>query len=386
MDTIQAATDESMKAIIYIIMACSLSYAGSTVDTFGITKFYPTKANTREWNSAHWHNGISRTFKYAPDPYDPTGWTEDHSSGTDGFRVDGKGMMRMSGGGPRFHINSLITTKVPAQKFHDIEYTAYYRRLGAKGANWGGAVVGLRSGPLGHASPGGNDCDATTYYGRFRNDGTWDFEKELKHPGSTYWSGSGFNTQDPLWHGATLPINRWIGMKFLVFNIENNTQVRLSIYIDSVSNGAPRNGGHWDKVGEVIDAGAWSSGDVGGCNYIQTMVITDGGGTVLLRTDNDTADYTLVSVREIDVSGGPLATISNQNFQKNSDMDRMRNPYSLQLMLDPLHRQGIPGGILDLRGRTTQGSVPAGAHVIPFNIGNQGVRLLLIGKESKKGS
>ncbi|MEN9354903.1 MAG: hypothetical protein RL318_2228, partial [Fibrobacterota bacterium] len=158
------------------------------------------------------------------------------------------------------------------------------------------------SGPLGHASSGGNDCDATTYYARFRNDGKWDFEKELKHPGSTYWSGSGFNTQDPLWRGARLPQNRWIGMKYIVRNIDNDAHVKLELYIDTVSNGTPVNGGMWQKVGAVVDSGTWSSGDVSGCGYAQNAIINPGHGTFLLRTDGDTAVYKMVSIREIDPS------------------------------------------------------------------------------------
>jgi hypothetical protein len=98
-------------ALSFVLLIVSLSYAGAMVDTFGIAKFYPTKAGAREWNSAHWNNGIARSFSYAPDDYDPTGWTEDHSSGTDGFRIDGHGMKTMSGSGPRYHNNSLITAK-----------------------------------------------------------------------------------------------------------------------------------------------------------------------------------------------------------------------------------------------------------------------------------
>jgi hypothetical protein len=350
-----------LKPIFFILLLGKLAFAESNLDTFGISRFYPTKTGSREWNSAHWNNGISRTIKYAPDPYDPTDWTDDHSSGSDGFRIDGTGMMRMSGSGPRFHINSLITTKVPAQKFRDVEFTAYYRRRGADGANWGGAVVGVRSGPLGHASPGGNDCDATTYYGRFRNDGKWDFEKELKHPGSSYWSGSGFNRQDPLWHGEMLPVNRWIGIKYLVYNIQNNTQVKLAIYIDSISNGNPQNGGNWEKVGEVIDAGLWLSGDVSGCNYSQSMVITEGGGTVLMRTDNDTADYKMVSVREIDMSAGSVTKIVRGNLRENRNGYRIHDRRGLGVFLDRSQCQGTAFSIFDLRGRKMLGTGPAGA-------------------------
>jgi hypothetical protein len=300
--------EKFVKLFLILVFLSGLLFAESGKDTFGIAKFYPTKQGTREWNSLHWNNGKPRTFKYAPDPDDPTGWTEDHSSSTDGFRVDGAGMMEMSGGGPRFHVNSLLSSKVTAQKFRNIEFTAYYQRKGASGQNYAGMVIGLRSGPIGHGSPGGNDCDATTYYGRFRNDGKWDFEKELKHPQSSYWSGSGFNKQDPLWKGANLPLKRWIGMKYLCYNIQNNTKVKLELYIDSVSNGKPNNGGYWEKVGEVVDEGNWPAGDVSGCDYQNTRIILDGGGTMLMRTDNDTADYTMVSIREIVVADTRVVT------------------------------------------------------------------------------
>lgn len=354
-------------------------FAESSLDTFGIIKMVPSKPSSREWNSAHWSNGIARTFKYQPDPYDPTGWTDDHSGGTDGFRVDGAGTIQLSGSGPRFHINSLITTKVPAQRFCNIEYTAYYKRLGTGGANWGGMVVGLRSGPLGHASPGGDDCEATTYYGRFRNDGKWDFEKELKHPGSTYWSGSGYATQDPLWHGSPLPVNRWIGMKYLVYNIENSTAVKMELYIDSVSNGNPLQGGNWEKVGEVIDAGAWPAGDVGGCGYENTMIILEGGGTLLMRTDGDTAVYKMVSVREIDVSSGTHAKAARKNvlIEEEIHYHRVNGGYSITLAKP--FKQAAVVRILDIQGRThLQGIIPAGERWFTVKTNVTGIHLFTV--------
>lgn len=274
-------------------------------DVFGISQFYITKPGTREWTSVHWNNGVDRIIKYSSDPYDPTDWTEDHSESTNGFHIDGKGVMNMSGGSPRFHINSMRTAKVCAQFFLNTEFTAYYRRIGTSGAACGGMIIGARSGPLGHASSNGNDCDATTYYCRFRHDGKWDFEKELKHPVSDYWSGSGFHTQDSLWNGNILPPNRWIGMKYLIYNIENDTKVKMEVYIDSVSNGNPENGGIWIKVGEVTDQGNWpvQSSAIIECNYTDPKtIILVGHGTFLLRTDGGQAEYKMVSIREIDIN------------------------------------------------------------------------------------
>ncbi|WP_299255303.1 T9SS type A sorting domain-containing protein [uncultured Cytophaga sp.] len=293
--------------IFSILISLEKIHAQCATDVFGIAQFYPSATGTREWNSVHWNNGIDRTIKYQSDASDPTDWTEDHSGGTNGFHIDGAGVMNMSGSSPRFHINSTRTSKVSAQLFLNTEFTAYYRRIGPTGKDFGGMIVGARSGPLGHASGGGDNCDATTYYSRFRLDGTWDFEKELKHPTSDYWSGSGFHKQDPLWNGNTLPENKWIGMKYIVTNIENNTKVKLEVYIDSTSNGNPTNGGNWVKVGEVIDAGNWSaaSSAITGCSYTdQKTIILVGHGTFLLRTDSDIAgdgaEYKMVSIREID--------------------------------------------------------------------------------------
>jgi hypothetical protein len=284
------------------------------VDTFGLVKFYPTKPGTIEWTSAHWNNGVQRTIKYSRDESDPTDWTEDHSASTNGFQIDGKGVMNMSGGGPRFHINSLRTTKVAGQFFLNTEFTGYYRRIGTSGADYGGMVVGVRSGPLGHASSGGDDCDATTYYARFRNDGNWDFEKELKHPTSEYRSTSGIHTHEKLWNGHSLPENRWIGMKYIVYNIENNTKVKLELYIDSTTNGTVKDGGVWEKVGEVVDNGDWPAAPstITGCSYSnQNLVIAEGHGTILMRTDGDGAEYTMVSVREIETDD---VTITKRYF------------------------------------------------------------------------
>ncbi|HEX2958936.1 MAG TPA: hypothetical protein VHO70_19030 [Chitinispirillaceae bacterium] len=273
------------------------------VDTFGIVKYFPTKLGSIEWNSAHWNDGIERVIKYSRDASDPTDWTEDHSASTDGFKIDGKGVMNMNGGGPRFHINSLRTTKGKCQFYLNTEFTGYYRRIGSSGADYGGMVVGVRSGPLGHASDGGDDCDATTYYARFRHDGNWDFEKELKHPTSEYRSTSGVHTHGKLWNGNPLPENRWIGMKYIVYNIDSNTKVKLELYIDSTSGGNITDGGVWKKVGEVIDTKDWPTAPspVSGCSYSDpATIITEGHGTILMRTDGAGAEYKMVSIREIE--------------------------------------------------------------------------------------
>jgi hypothetical protein len=302
-----------LKSLILLASCCltdGLSSAG--LDIFGITQMHPTQSGTREWNSAHWANGSARRVAYAGDAFDPTGWTDNHSSGDDdSLFVDGKGSLRLKGTGPRFHINSTSqysgtapAHKVPPQSFVNVEATGYYRRLTTGGAAYDGAEIQVRTGPLAHGSSGGNVCEATGYAARFRDDGKWDFEKELKHPGSgVYSTRSGSSA--PLFGSGTIPLNRWFGMKFLVYNIEG-AQVRLELYMDSVSDvssAAPAGGGQWSLVGAMTDDGTnFPGGDVSGCPELTSnMAIATGHGTVLLRTDNEACEWKLVSVREIAV-------------------------------------------------------------------------------------
>ena len=319
------------RSVSILAFACTVAFAEeSPRDTFGIEKFYPTKSGTVEWNSAHWANGHARGIEWDGDADDPLEWTDNRSAGDASpfFKIDGKGVMQMMSSGPRFHINSQTSWAAKKQFYRDVEFTAYYRRGEASegGPDYGGMVMGVRSGALGHASSGGNNCDASTYYARFRHDGKWDFEKEWKHPGSYYQSEGIVGKQTPLWGGAKLPTGRWIGMKYIVYNQYNTADmlgippvsVKLELYIDSTSNGEPANA-KWEKVGEALDEGKDWSGASGGAAKIDgckdyngledaLAPIVEGGGIALMRTDGNQNDvvqgeYKYVSIREIDPEG-----------------------------------------------------------------------------------
>lgn len=295
------------------------SLAEESVDVFGFTKFYKSVDRTLSWDSRHWANGKARTLGWDGDPDDPYGWTEPHFSCPNGecFKVDGKGVMQMLGDGPRFHVNSL---KGAFRQFYlNTEYTAYFKRNALGGKDYGGIVVGVRSDPLGHASSGGDDCNASTYYGRFRNDGKWDLEKEWKHPGSHYQSEGVMGKQTPMWGGQLLPVDKWIGMKYIVYNKDIST-VHLELYVDSTSGGVPP--GKWEKVGEADDSGLdWSGASGGastisGCSYTDAFAaILEGHGTILMRSDNDQPYYKFVSVREID----PKASFESEILSSSSE-------------------------------------------------------------------
>lgn len=269
----------------------------SNKDVFGITKLYASMPGYTDWQSTHWNNSNPRTIGNSARDYDdPTGWA--HVRGNSPINIKGNGVMEMGGSSPRLYINPYpgYEDTGAEQLFKNIEATVYYKRKGADGANWGGLIMGLRSGPMGHGSAGGDNCDATTYTARFRHDGKWDFEKELKHSKSV---SSGYTRLFP----GALPADQWIGMKYLAYNIENNTKVKLELWIDDTSNGDVSDGGEWRLLGEYIDDGNWVDPDVSGCSYSGNKIIVNGGGVAYLRnTGAESAEYKYFSLREIDPS------------------------------------------------------------------------------------
>ncbi len=145
-----------------------------------------------------------------------------------------------------------------------------------------------------------------------RHDGKWDFEKELTHPSSEYW-GTAFHKHGELWDGP-LPSNRWIGVKFIIRNL-NSKQVKLEMHYDKISNGNPdllSDPNSWEKIGELIDDGNWpvsakqdciDSGDIDSDTVTggkSTQIITEGGGVVFIRnTSIEKAQYKWFSIRQI---------------------------------------------------------------------------------------
>jgi hypothetical protein len=137
--------------IVSVLCGASIGWASAARDTFGITEIRPTQAGTRAWTSAHWANGAARRVLYDGDAFDPTGWTDNHSSGAnDSLYIDGKGTLLLKGAGPRFHINSLDGRKAPSQSFVNVEATGYFRRLTTGGPAYAGAEIQVRTGPLAH--------------------------------------------------------------------------------------------------------------------------------------------------------------------------------------------------------------------------------------------
>jgi hypothetical protein len=260
--------------------------APSGTDAFGIPILRPSKVPGYEWNSLHWGTGELRTVD-GRDPSDPTGWSIRRGD-TSLMEIDGAGVLAMGGAQPRFYVQPQTGETEPF--FRDIEFTGYYRRTANDGASNAGFLVGVRAHVNGHGDV--DHCLASTYYLVFRNSGTWIFDKELDHPADSPGEGGSLP-------GGAIPVGKWIGMKYLAYNLPGDTAVKLEAYIDVDSNGDGTQPESWQKLGETVDDGNWSA-PVGDCGYPENTVVTEGGGVVFMRnTDVGRVEYTKLSWREI---------------------------------------------------------------------------------------
>ena len=260
----------------------------TTSDQFGISMLNPTVAGGREWYSK-WANGHVRTITFGQDPDDP----DFHGRGDATYSIDGQGVLTASGSTVRMYVYDpafLDTSIYDPNNFrtwNNVEVTVYFKRVSDSNIAYGGIVAGAK---IRHI-PDSDLCGTRGYYGRLRDDGGVDVEKEIRHPDSVA-------IASPTSPWSSLPYNVWIGYKYVIRDVDGGTHVKQELWRD-MTDGA--GGGTWEKLYEHVDTGGWGVGHTPCAAGVDPAQILPGPNlSVFLRDDSVTdVRYKKWSIREI---------------------------------------------------------------------------------------
>src|SRR5215208_4558160 len=239
---------------------------GGGVDRFGIEEIYETASGGPTW--------------YIQEQEDPTSdgnfYYGMYRTTTIGYRGDGVWRVDARSGtqehGIRMHVDS------PTGKWKNTEITGYFRVLDGNDQ----ITMIARHGPSYHDDGG---CLAYGYYGMTAVDGHVFFKKKLWH------FDGGYTKRLAQIDALDNILNDWIGMKFVVYDLENG-DVKLELWIDQ---GDMTN--NWRKVTELVDDGGLRvEGE--DCGTPSNHVVREGTRSSF-RVDDSLFDFKKLSVREI---------------------------------------------------------------------------------------
>jgi hypothetical protein len=192
------------------------------VDRFGITEIYPTKPNGgREWY-------ISTTSPLTDNNFFLSGGTEktnsslaNATSSNGQIRKQPDGSYQVYGvrkpGKYDFSVRMNVNTSDNKQWWKNVEMTGYAKVISA--ASNDAALDWYARGGL-HISS--NPCEGVAYHSGLRADGSVFWQKEIWHTGGY----TGLRSNIAATHAL---LGRWVGLKAIMFNINNDSAVRLQI-------------------------------------------------------------------------------------------------------------------------------------------------------------
>lgn len=273
------------------------------VDKFGITEIYPTASS----GGSEWY--INMSSPLSDRYFTLSGGTEKSANSSLANATSSNGqIIRQPDGsyqvyGVRktgkydFSIRMNVNTSDGIQGWKNLEMTGYAKVINATSSN--AALDWYARGRL-HISS--SPCQGVAYHGGLRTDGSVYWQKEIWHTGGYADFRGNSNVTHPI-------LGRWIGFKVIMFNINNDTAVRLQTYLDD---GASN---HWKKGADVVDNGGWYAGTPNdlfysaNCGRSKDYVILNGGPIATFRSDNMIWDFKDLSIREIQAP--PVVTKSN---------------------------------------------------------------------------
>jgi hypothetical protein len=247
----------------------------TAIHNFKVKEIYPTKQNGREWF-------INLGDPTADGIFDPQSKLIQQPDGS--WQIKGRG----GSGKYEDQVRMNVNTPKGEQQWKNVEITGYAKVISAESSedrlNW--YARGAR-----HSSS--VPCEGTSLKGNIRVNGEVFWQKEIWHTGGyTNEKARAVATDNSL-------LDRWIGWKVVIYNINNDKAVKMESYLDD------KNNNNWKKVTELIDNGGWyadTSDKVfysANCGRPKDYIITNSGPIVTFRSDNMMWDFIDLSVREI---------------------------------------------------------------------------------------
>lgn len=244
-------------------------------DKFGIREIYPTKENGREWYMNMENPKDDQNFSITFNP----NLTR---------QVDGSWRISV----PVVRMN--VKTLEGESNWKNVEMTGYVKIVSVI-ENSSNKVI---ENDLTWYARGGKHnpefpCEATAYMGGLYDNGKVGWKKEL-------WFVGGYTDEKQSNKVTNSLVDRWIGWKVVIYNVNNNSEVKLESYLDNT------NSNYWVKVTNLVDDGGWyakmpdSNFFAPGCYKDKDSIITKSGSTATFRSDNLIWDFKNLSIREID--------------------------------------------------------------------------------------
>jgi hypothetical protein len=298
----------STKAALGAVQAISNTKVAT--DKFGITEIYPTKPNGgREWyiNMSSPLNDTSFSLSGGSEKTSNSSFANATSSNgqiikqPDGsYQVYGVRKTGKYDFSARMNVNASDTDTT--QWWKNIEMTGYTKVLSASSID--AALDWYARGRM-HTSS--SPCEGVAYHAGLRADGSVYWQKEIWHTGGY----TDFRSNITATHSL---LGRWVGFKAIMYNINNDSGVRLQTYLDANATN------HWRKVADVVDNGGWyadTPNDLfysANCGRSKDYIVTNPGPIATFRSDNMIWDFKDLSIREIqapsDVKGSTVKQIT----------------------------------------------------------------------------
>ena len=268
-------------AIFYQVPIARISSESLTkLDRFGILEIYPTKLGGREW--------FIDMNKPVEDPgFNPGSNITRQLDGS--WQINGRLENGTYVGEVRMEVSKLPGSK----EWKNVEMTGYAKIVPSNNPN-DSLVWSIRGGKHNSSIP----CEGTALKAGIDVNGTVSWVKEIWHTGGYTNKRAETQVTEPI-------IGRWIGWKVVVYNINNNTAVKMESYLDDKANN------HWLKVTDLTDKGGWYANEPdllffsANCGKTKDHIITSGGPLAIFRSDNMTWNFRDLSVREIQPPPSP---------------------------------------------------------------------------------